>query len=200
MNNWTDETFAAYVAGFMDGEGSIEIHPQECGVRIRIANIYLPALSGIRERLGFGKVEAYKRPAKFKQLYAYCCSNATDCRSLLVTVRPYLTVKAKRADYALEVIARMQARMDALDTRNRSVLEMINSGARQIDVARQFGVSQALISRIKSGHTWPCEIKQLNARRGLKKFIRPKDAIFRLHGEPLYSPADQQERSFPLAT
>ena len=103
--------FWSYVAGFMDGEGCIEIHPAEVGMRIRIANTHLPALEYIRDGVGFGSVQHYRRSAKFRQLYAYAISNMTDCKRFLEKVRPFLIVKAARADYAMQIIGRAEERM-----------------------------------------------------------------------------------------
>lgn len=192
--------FWSYVAGFMDGEGCIEIHPAEVGMRIRIANTHLPALEYIRDGVGFGSVQHYRRSAKFRQLYAYAISNMTDCKRFLEKVRPFLIVKAARADYAMQIIGRAEERMADLDKRNASILEQVLAGRKQSDIAAEFGISQALVSRIKSGHTWPGEIARFNARRGLKKNIRPKDAVFRLHGDPMTSPCSQHEESFPLSS
>lgn len=188
--DFPDVAFAAYLAGFLDGEGSIEIHPQECGTRIRIANTFKPVLDGFHARLGIGRVEKYHRPAgkNFQPLFAFSVSNAHDCRTVLTLTRPFLHVKAERADYALAVIERMQQRMNDLDARNREILAAINAGEMQKDIGRRFGISPSLVSRIKLGHTWPCEIARLNGRKGLKKGCRPKDMIFRLHGDPLSSP------------
>lgn len=181
---WSDDAFAGYVAGMLDGEGNIEIHPDECGIRVRIANTFRPALEAIANRLPYGTIEEYARKGNLRRLYNFRVSNAHDCRELLTLTRPYLIIKAAAADAALGVIAAMQARMDALDDRNRRVLAELSKGRLQREVAVDFGISQALVSRIKSGHLRPTEIARLNARQGLKKFIRPKDQIFRLHGDP----------------
>lgn len=77
--------------------------------------------------------------------------------------------------------------MQARDERNQKILALISKGVFQKDIAIEFGISQSLVSRIKSGHTWPTEIAKFNARRGLKKGIRPSDQIFRLHGDPSLS-------------
>lgn len=201
ITDFSNESFAAYFAGLLDGEGSIEIHPKECGTRIRIANTNRCVLVSICRRLGIGRVEQYRnRPAHHQPLYAFCVSNAHDCRTVLKITEPYLQIKTKRAAYALKVIGRMQERMDALDERNRQIIEAIKKGEMQCVIASRFGISQAMVSRIKCGHTWPCEIARLNAKKGLKKFVRPKDAIFRLHGDPLSSPCPQLAESVAQST
>lgn len=186
MKNFSTDAFLGYLAGFLDGEGCIEINKDECGIRLRLANTHRPTLDAIHARLGYGRVEEYRRPANknYRRLFCYAVSSAPDVERFLLSVRPYISIKAEKADLALEIIRRQRARMEALDQRNAAVLAALKSGRMQKDVAAEFNISQALVSRIKSGHTWPKEIERFNARRGLKKGIRPSDQVFRLHGLP----------------
>jgi hypothetical protein len=186
IRDFSADTFAGYLAAFLDGEGCIEIQTNDCGVRLRLANTHRATLEGIHERLGYGRVEEYRRQANagYRPLYCFAVSSAPDVERFLLLTRPYIQIKAEKADRALAIIAAQRERMEALDARNRAVLNRVNGGAMQKDVAREFGISQSLVSRIKSGHLWPTEIAKFNARRGLKKGMRPSDQLFRLHGEP----------------
>lgn len=186
MQSWTDDAFAGYLAGFLDGEGCIEINPNECGIRLRLANTHRPTLDAIHNRLGYGRVEEYRRPSNsnYKRLYCFAVSSAPDVERFLTLVRPMISIKADKADRALDIIRRQRERMADLDRRNAAVLAAVQSGRLQSEVAAEFGISQSLVSRIKAGHTWPKEIERFNARRGLKKGMRPSDQIFRLHGAP----------------
>ncbi|MDG6938498.1 MAG: hypothetical protein JRN42_08200 [Nitrososphaerota archaeon] len=186
MLSFGDDAFAGYLAGFLDSEGCIEISKEECGIRIRLANTHRPTLDAIHERLGFGRIEEYRRPQKshYKRLFIYAVSNAPDVERFLRLVRPYVSIKAEKADRALAIIGIQRQRMEDLDERNRQVLALIDEGVLQKEIAKRFNISQSLVSRIKSGHTWPTEINRFNARRGLKKGMRPSDQVFRLHGEP----------------
>ena len=186
MENWSHDAFWGYVAGFLDGEGCIEINKAECGIRVRLANTFRPTLDAIHARLGYGRIEEYRRPASkdYRRLFCYAVSNAPDVEHFLLNTRPFASIKAEKADRALEIIAGQRARMEALDARNRAVLAEIAKGRMQRDIAVDFGISQALVSRIKVGHTWPTEIARFNARRGLKKGVKPSDQLFRLHGSP----------------
>lgn len=181
---YSQEAFTAYVAGMLDGEGYIEIDRRLNSIRIRIASTYLQVLHDIHQRMGIGNVHPYKRPAHYRPLSVYTTTNAADSGTLLRMCRPYLQIKAARADEALEIIGRMQRRVDDLDARNRLILEAIAAGELQKDIGKRFDLSQTAVSRIKLGHTWQCEIDRLNARRGVKKGLKPSDAIFRLHGLP----------------
>ena len=186
MENWSADAFNGYLAGFLDGEGCIEINKDECGIRLRLANTHRPTLDAMCRRLGFGRVEEYGGRAErgYKRLFCYAISSAPDVERFLLTVRPFMSIKAEKADYALSIIRRQRERMDELDGRNKAVLDAIAAGRMQKDIAAEFGISQSLVSRIKCGHTWPKEIERFNARRGLKKGMRPSDQVFRLHGLP----------------
>ena len=182
---FSEDAFAGYVAALLDGEGSIEIHPKECGIRIRIANTFKPVLDAICERLGYGRVEAYpKRPTL--PLFAYRTSNAHDCRALLTFCRPFIQIKADRADRALQIISRMQDRADEVFARNREILAGLARGERQTVIALRVGVTQSYVSYVKTHGLVGSD--RLNPKRSLKARTRPSEALFTNHGLPLSSP------------
>ncbi len=186
MMGFSNDAFAGYLAGFLDGEGCIEINKDECGIRLRLANTFRPTLDALLERLGYGRVEEYRRPKnkKYKRLFCYAISSAPEVEKFLLLVNPYLFNKSEKAQQALAIIGRQRDRMNALDARNSAIVSRIANGAKQSELAKELNISQSNISRIKSGHTWPTEIARFNARRGLKKGMKPSDQIFRLHGNP----------------
>lgn len=185
MNDWPDDAFAGYLAAMIDGEGHIEIG-KACHVRVRIANTFRPTLDAIVARLGFGRVVEYARPegSKHKRLFSVEVSNAKDIGRLLLICGPYMHIKADRMNAAIVVVNRVLSEVERIDERNRQILKRIADGQRQIDIAREFGVSPQLVSMIKKGNGWSSRISGHRARSLAKRFPAHADQVFRLHGEP----------------
>jgi hypothetical protein len=112
------QTDAAYLAGLVDGEGSIMLYMRRDVVALRLAvtNTYRPVLDWIAEITGVGKVHAQypARPSTLegrmftrKATWAWNC-NAQAAETLLAQLRPHLRIKPAQADLALEVQARLR--------------------------------------------------------------------------------------------
>lgn len=185
MRQWPDEAFRGYLAAMIDGEGHIEIN-SDYAVRVRIANTVKPTLDAMVERLGFGRVTEYARPAgsHFKRLWCVEVSNARDVGRLFEICGAYVHMKRDRMEDAIRVVRRVLGAVDALDARNRAILAAIQAGRVQKEIAKEFGVSPQLVSRIKKGHTWNSTITAHRARSLSKRFPRSADQSFRLHGDP----------------
>lgn len=186
MEKWSKAAFAGYLAGMLDGEGSIEIIG-DWSVRVRIANTYRPMLEAMRCRLGFGKVWQYARPKNkehWKRLYVLEVSNATDLSTFFKLCNPFVHIKRDRLDQARTIVRRIMGEAAHLDRRNRAILQAISKGQEQKAIAAKFGVSPQLVSRVKKGHLWPSVISGHRARELSKRFPRGSDQSFRLHGAP----------------
>lgn len=182
METWSKAAFAGYLAAMIDGEGCIELI-SDYSVRIRIANTVEPTLRAIVGRVGFGRVIEYKRPPGrgYKRLFCAEWSNCADVTALFKLCGSYIHMKRDQMAAALAITSRVFGRVAATDKRNRSILRAIDSGEVQGVVARRFGVSPQLVSRIKSGHLWPSVIAERDGRKGTKRFPRTVDQSFRLH-------------------
>lgn len=109
-------TEAAYVAGFVDGEGTITIgkatrRESRAGVAhdaiFSMANTNLPVLKSIVETCGNGKIQVMrqkKTPSHHKTGYRVWFT-ANQIRHVLPQVRPFLRLKAKQADILLKFLA-----------------------------------------------------------------------------------------------
>lgn len=183
MEKWVRDAFAGYVAAMIDGEGHIEIN-SDYAVRVRIANTVKPTLDAIVKRLKFGRVVEYRRPegSTYKRLFSVEVSNVHDVGKLFALCGKFIHMKRDRMRAALRVVRRVLKDGDALDVRNRKILAAIKSGKVQKEIAKAFGVSPQLVSRIKSGHTWASVMAAHRARSLKKKFPRSMDQSFRLHG------------------
>ena len=102
-------TDAAYIAGFLDGEGSIMILPRarSINVRVTVTNCVRSILDWLVNVTEVGAVGA--KPSKnnnARQSYHYVC-NAEAALTLLQQVRPYLRVKTEQADLAITAHAQL---------------------------------------------------------------------------------------------
>lgn len=104
------DTQSAYIAGFLDGEGSIMVINHR-----GVAHLVLSATNGDRGVLdwlaattGVGAVSAHRQAtAKHRATWFWKCS-AEAVESVLRQIRPYLRVKGAQADLALAVQARLR--------------------------------------------------------------------------------------------
>jgi hypothetical protein len=163
MDNFSEDAFAGYIAGFLDGEGSIitAAHRYNHFIRIVLANTHEPTLLAIQKRLGFGNI--HKRPSKnpkHKTLFVLYIDNFDRIEELLRMVRPYLYIKADKANEAFKVIDKRKASIANIIQRNESIINEINKGLPQTEIAKKYKMSQQNISCIKSGKTWPSRQKR----------------------------------------
>ena len=94
-----------YLAGIIDGEGSIQIDhhpPYNYNVKLSVVNTDRRLLDWIVDRWP-APVHSYERVGQ-KRTYQWSTSNAYAA-SVIKGVRPYLTIKREQADLAIEFLA-----------------------------------------------------------------------------------------------
>lgn len=118
-----------YVAGMIDGEGTIDLnhHRKYKGAklvttpRLRISNTNKSALERIVQLAGAGRVSiSNKAKGNHKTRYEYYLGPKGGLKHLLEQVKEYLAIKREDAEAAL---ARMKARM-----KQRIICERDNNG------------------------------------------------------------------------
>lgn len=96
---------AAYIAGFLDGEGSIMVLKRAKSVAIRVAaaNCVSSVLHWLQQICGVGAVIEKKCNVNpnARTSYQFVC-NADAAYTLLLQVRPYLRIKKEQANLAIE--------------------------------------------------------------------------------------------------
>lgn len=165
---FSDKAFAAYLAGFTDGEGHIAIpqsHGGFSGVRITLANCVPDVLRGIQQRLDYGSIRSQQQKENWRERFVWVASNIRDCEHFLHLVYPYLQIKRQDADNVLARIAAINERRTSVDARNYAIVEAARSGERRKDIAARFGISPQLVSRLCEGHNWPSEISRIAKSR-----------------------------------
>lgn len=98
-------TDAAWLAGLFDGEGSIvntRRSQRGYSLRITITNTCRPLLERVREVTGTGKIVNQRNATeRTKACWYWTCGSKNAC-NLLAQMRPWLIVKADKADAAIE--------------------------------------------------------------------------------------------------
>lgn len=108
--NALSATDAAYIAGFMDGEGSIMIQPKwnAYSIRISAVNTDHEVMQWIVSATGIGRIYHRKRTnSSHSDTWWWQCASES-AESILSQIRPYLRIKAKHADIALEFQERLR--------------------------------------------------------------------------------------------
>lgn len=108
---------AAYLAGLMDGEGSVMLYRRKkdaagSALRIAIANTNMILIDWCLSKTGVGNVLT-KLGANERHKTGYqWIANAQAAASVLVQIRPYLTIKAAQADLGIEFQRKMKIPAD----------------------------------------------------------------------------------------
>lgn len=102
-----DLTVKAYIAGMLDGEGTVTLsrhHKNETHApEVTITNCDLGVLKWIKEKVGMGYVikKKFKRDPKHSDAYAWTIRNDAAI-NLLKDLYPYLIIKRERAELIIE--------------------------------------------------------------------------------------------------
>jgi DNA-binding CsgD family transcriptional regulator len=149
IDQFSEEAFNAYLAGFIDGEGHLQAHPHQAGVRLTIANCVPEVLRDIQNRLGFGVIRSQHQREHWRVKYVLVFNNFAEVTEVIQRVLLFLQIKRPEADAILERAVAWQTASAALDERDRQIQAAIASGEKQKEVALRFGLSQQTISRIR---------------------------------------------------
>jgi hypothetical protein len=160
---FSDEAFAAYLAGFTDGEGWLGVTPH--GVRITIANCELQVLEQIRDRLGYGTIKSQHFKAEWRRRYVLDIANYEACSDFVRRVRPFFQIKGPIADAMLAKAARKTRERERMEARDEAVRNAARDGTLQTEIAKRFGMSQQNVCRILRGHDWPSNRGRAARRR-----------------------------------
>lgn len=103
-----DDSFWKWLAGFIDGDGSIDIKKQKKGedyyvydVLLNACNTHYETLEYISKNIGKGKIQKMKvRSRKHKPVYDWRISGE-EARTIIEKIYPYLVTKRKAAELAI---------------------------------------------------------------------------------------------------
>jgi hypothetical protein len=144
-------TDLAYMAGVVDSDGYIGVHRNTYAMRVRgdaTAAVYQPrvqvkqvelgAIDLLAETFGGHRYVAPATATKGRPLHGWTVHSAA-CRPVLEALRPYLRIKHRQADNALEV-----CRINSSAERRRFVVPPVIDGEPMVslaDAARRLGKS-----------------------------------------------------------
>ena len=107
-----DLQHASYLAGLVDGEGSIFLYGRNevACLRLTIANTKIKVLEWVKEITGVGSIVVTRQQqVSYKHSTAYHWQvNSEGAESVIKQIRPYLIIKQVQADLALETQARLR--------------------------------------------------------------------------------------------
>lgn len=119
MKNLTD-TEAAYIAGIIDGEGSIRIQKRNyisCGkeqitfvVQINVTNNNIDVLEFLKEKTGVGNVYIHTHPSENHRICYRFTISARIAHDLLKQIYPYMIIKKKHTEIAINYLRCMDNR------------------------------------------------------------------------------------------
>lgn len=121
-----------YIAGIIDGEGTISVvkksHRDACTIHLSVTNTKRELLEWLLARLAGHISNSKSGSEKWADKYCWLTS-ATHAASIIRCIRPYLVIKAGQADLALEF---MEHRFDPLENQlqYRSQMKVLNRRGR----------------------------------------------------------------------
>jgi hypothetical protein len=100
------EAQKAYIAGIIDGEGSITIYANTgnyCYFEVTVTNTNIKLINWLKETTGLGKISKDKRHSKLskKECYKWRVRRKEENLQLLKQIAPYLICKKEKAEKVL---------------------------------------------------------------------------------------------------
>jgi hypothetical protein len=134
-----------YIAGIIDGEGSIICIKSK--VRVQIANTDMNMLYKIQRSLGFGSVSQYKeRKPNWKKAGIYRTCNNNESRKLLELLNGKLIIKQDKCEKAINILCEYYKKLEKYNYDKEKALEMLKTqSVRQ--VAKEIGYSHGAVGR-----------------------------------------------------
>lgn len=109
MNRELTEAEIAYIAGIIDGEGSISFSYRPRGIvvpLVQVSNTHLALIEWLGAAISGGSIcidyGRKRRPAHHKPTHMWRCSGAV-ARELVSIIQPHLIVKRRQADLLLSL-------------------------------------------------------------------------------------------------
>lgn len=110
FSNILSDTQAAYIAGIVDGEGSIMlvVRRDTVAVRLAVTNSHRGVLDWLVETTGVGRVQDHRAEGTTNRATWMWMLNGDGVTSVLAQIRPYMIVKTEQADLAIETQNRLR--------------------------------------------------------------------------------------------
>ncbi len=150
FHGWSDYQFAVWLAGFFDGEGCVYL-PKGPGIAVSLASTNRDVIESLYRRLPLGQLEevTFDR-AEWSTKYSWRVRRYEDARTVLLMIRPYLTIKTLAADRAISRIADYAERRSATVARHERVIELGEAGLTHTEIAAKVGLGRSAVTVILS--------------------------------------------------
>jgi signal recognition particle subunit SEC65 len=136
-----------YIAGIIDGEGSIGIRKNR--IRVVISNTNIEMLNKIKEYLGFGNVKDYdKRNPKWNREGRFITRNNNEAKILLSAINGKLIIKQNKCTEGLKILENYEKFLIEKEHIKIKALEMLKTKSIR-QVAKEIGYSHAAVGRWK---------------------------------------------------
>ena len=136
-----------YIAGFFDGEGTINIVKNK--IRISIPQTNLEVLENIKEFLTFGSIfKEKKRKEHWKDSWVLYTGNSNDTFQFLNMVYPYLIVKKEKAKEAISTYTKFLDTKKGIETEKEKIRNLVKSGKSYRTIEKETGIGRQTIVRI----------------------------------------------------
>lgn len=165
-------TEAAYVAGIIDGEGSLTlVHRKRNEMRgwesiephVRISNTNLELMKHLSVLLGARPYASHGRPkSHWKPQYTIGISAFAEIEALLERIIPYLVIKRRRAEIMLRLIRRRLAR-EPYTIADRELLEEFRRENRRGDARTRESPRWSSSSRMSRARS-PTQTRRVSTR------------------------------------
>lgn len=149
FTDWSDDRFAAWLAGFFDGEGCIHLPKSGVGIELSIANTVPDVITAIHKRVGLGIVTKIEfAGVSWKTKYHWRVRNYPEADAVLRMIRPHLVIKADQADAAVAFIAPKIEERRAMARRNAEIRQLSADGWKQRAIAERFEISVRSVQQV----------------------------------------------------
>lgn len=137
-------TDAAYLAGLLDGEGSVMIVSRDNGfaLRLNIANTHRAVLDWVATTTGVGRVVAGKRQSEWHQPIWAWRAGGDSAETVLSAVVEFMKIKSRHARYGIEFHQKLRDPSLKADSAWQAVAaatmkDMNARGRRAVELARR---------------------------------------------------------------
>lgn len=130
LSSTLPETFFAWLAGMIDGEGCVGLYKSKRGTitcRLSIANTNLPSLICIADSIGSGYISAKNKDDPSEKVsYAYGLGDRRVLKAVLNKTLPYLKIKKPQAECLLQFLNTYTGEEDGLVEATANTLKKLN--------------------------------------------------------------------------
>lgn len=143
-DQWTDDTWRAWAAGFVDRGGSIIARPESGRLSVSVTSRDPWALHAMRDALGVGDIDAHPR---IVGLHVWRVRQPEDIRRVLETLLPFLNSRRDAASAALGRIDAVIKQRSERAERNRHILALHEQATfSQVEIAAIVGTTPHIVT------------------------------------------------------